>query len=80
MTMIRAIFCSVANLTASTTDFNSDFSFVLSASGNSALLCVMGNHLLIHLKEAAREGIDRTMCTLSTVEFGLEDESTGEYW
>lgn len=78
----RAIYCSVANFIASSTGFDSDFSYVLAASGNSALLCVMGSHLLIHFKEAAEEGIGRRMCALSTMELGLDSDSsksTGEH-
>ena len=71
----------MANLIASSSEFDSDFSYVLAASGNSALLCVMDDHLLIHLKEAAEEGTGHKMCTLSTVVFGIDSDQskdTGE--
>lgn len=50
------IFCSTANIIAYSTEFSSFFAYILNACGNPSLLCVLGNHLLIHLKEAAEDG------------------------
>ena len=60
----------------------------MDAVGNPALLCVMGNHLIIHLKEAAEKGLNEgtsyRLETLNAIEFGRgPDESimmSGECW
>ena len=48
---------------------------VLKAAGDPALLCVLGSHLLIHLKEAAEKGLNGgtsyRMEAISAIDFGL---------
>lgn len=53
----RVIFCSVCNLVANATTVTTQVLNVIDTIGNPALLCVLGNHLLIHLKETADKGL-----------------------
>ena len=52
----RAVFCAVANLIANAGGLNEILTNVFDTIGNPSLLCVLGSHLLIHLREAAEEG------------------------
>lgn len=45
--------CTMANIIAVFTETNPIATFALVAVGNPPLLCVVGNYLLIHLREAA---------------------------
>lgn len=52
------MFCVVAALIPLTTDLDILPASLLQAAGNPSLLCILGSHLLIHLKEAAEEGFN----------------------
>ena len=53
---LSVMLCLIANIVGFATNFGSFFSFVLYVCGSPSLLCVLGNHLLIHLKEAGEAG------------------------
>lgn len=53
---LRTIFCSVVNVIDYTADLSALLGNMINTVGNPSLLCVLGSHLLIHLKEAADEG------------------------
>lgn len=81
----RVIFCAVINILTFVIDLSVLLEDVLNALGSTALLCILGNHLLIHLREAADEGQNegtsyRTK-SLSTIGFeqGVELSELGEH-
>lgn len=67
-----------ANLISSIADLSPLLSNVLLAVGNPSPLCVLGSHLLVHLKEAAEKGLNEGTSyrskTLSGIDFGQETE------
>ncbi|KAH8109192.1 hypothetical protein DFH11DRAFT_1515913, partial [Phellopilus nigrolimitatus] len=71
---IMVIFCSVMQIMADQLYIPNDLlASLLSFSGNPSLLCVLGSHLLVHLKEAgergANGGTSYRMKTMSNIEF-----------
>ena len=46
----------MANLAAYTMDNSQILTDIFTTLGNPSLLCILGSHLLIHLREAAEEG------------------------
>ena len=51
--------CSIANIIANLgTNLPTLAQYILNAAGNPALLCILGNYLLIHLHEAAEAGLN----------------------
>lgn len=71
------VFCTLANIVGfSLGNSNSVLlSYILQAAGSPALLCVLGSHLLIHLKEAGESGLDEGtesygLYSLSVMDFG----------
>lgn len=73
------------NLVSITADLSTVLENILLAGGNPLLLCVLGSHLLIHLKETAEDGRDEGTSyrskSLSTIGFeqGAESSEPGEY-
>ena len=71
----RVIFCSVCNLVANATTVTTQVLNVIDTIGNPALLCVLGNYLLINLKETAEKGLNMGTSytlkekTLSAIDF-----------
>lgn len=53
---ISLIFCGVMNLVPAVANLGLLLDIVFGGIGNTSLLCVLGSHLLIHLREAAEEG------------------------
>lgn len=81
---LSVLFCSLANIVGSNTANargSTLLSYVLIATGSPALLCVLGNHLLIHLKEASEaqlnEGVDPESNCASTVQFARMSKIVG---
>lgn len=76
----RVLFCTVANIIAAASPISPFSSYVLEAAGSPTFLCVVGNHLLIHLKEAVEEGRNEgtsyRMKTISAMGFE-QDGSAG---
>ena len=68
---LRVMLCLIANIVGFATNFGTFFSFVLYVCGSPSLLCVLGNHLLIHLKETG--GISRTQGTSCRPEISSMD-------
>ena len=70
------MFCTLANVVSESATYPTNVEYVLSAAGNPALLCVLGNYLLIHLKEAAELGLNGGTSfrpkTISAMDFGEE--------
>ncbi|KAH8109163.1 hypothetical protein DFH11DRAFT_1548465 [Phellopilus nigrolimitatus] len=70
----RVIFCSVMEIISAQLDVSNillaDFMTLL---GSPSLLCVLGSHLLVHLKEAGERGVNEGMSykmkTISNIEF-----------
>lgn len=74
------IFCSAVNLVAYATELGPLFAAVLNACGQPALLCVLGNHLLIHLKEAGEAGMNEGTSykpKVSSIDFGSDTVASG---
>lgn len=69
-----AIFCAVVNLIESVVDLGTILGNTFSTLGNPSLLCVLGSHLLIHLREAADEDRNERLSyrskSFSAIEFG----------
>ncbi|KAH8109176.1 hypothetical protein DFH11DRAFT_1861694 [Phellopilus nigrolimitatus] len=71
---IMVVFCSVLNIMANQLHIpNALLANLLDALGSPTLLCVLGSHLLVHLKEAgereANGGTSFMMTTMSNIEF-----------
>ncbi|KAH8109805.1 hypothetical protein DFH11DRAFT_1515051 [Phellopilus nigrolimitatus] len=71
---IMVIFVSVMEIMANQLDVpNALLAYLLTIVGSPSLLCVLGSHLLVHLKEAgergANEGTSYRMKTMSNIEF-----------
>lgn len=76
----RIIFCSIANIVANAKELSSVFAYVLATCGSPSLVCVVGNHLLIHLKEAGEAGMSEGTSyrpKLSTINFVKENVASG---
>ena len=75
----RVIFCAVASVMAYTVDLSQDLRNLFNTLGNPSLLCVLGSHLLIHLREAAEEGRNEGTSyrskSLSMINFEQGEES-----
>lgn len=69
--------CSAANILGNVTKFNAFFAYVLNVCGTPTLVCVVGNHLLIHLREAGdarvNEGTSYRLKTISALNFDVDD-------
>lgn len=52
----RLMFCTVANVVAFGAELSQLLQNIFNVLGNPTLLCIMGSHLLIHLREAAEKG------------------------
>lgn len=74
------MFCTLANVISESAIYPMIVEYVLNAAGNPALLCVLGNYLLIHLKEAAEldlnGGTSYRPKTISVMDFGEEMAQT----
>ncbi|KAH8109823.1 hypothetical protein DFH11DRAFT_1861012 [Phellopilus nigrolimitatus] len=71
---IMVIFCCVMEIIADKLDVQSVLlSYFLSFLGSPSLLCVLGSHMLVHLKEAGERGVNGgtsyRMNTMSNIEF-----------
>ncbi|KAH8104859.1 hypothetical protein DFH11DRAFT_1519343, partial [Phellopilus nigrolimitatus] len=71
---IMVIFCSVMEILANQLSItNVLLAYLLSILGSPSLLCVLGSHLLVHLKEAgergANGGTSYRMKTMSNIAF-----------
>ena len=54
----RVIFCCVVNIVASVAELGTLSFYILYVAGSPTLLCILGNYLLIHLKEAGEIGLN----------------------
>lgn len=75
------IFCSAANILGNITKFSSFFAYVLNVCGTPTLICVVGNHLLIHLREAGEVGVNAGTSyrlRISAINFGEGDGAPSE--
>ena len=50
--------CATANMIANATGLSSYFAYIVNACGQLPVLCILGSHLLIHLKEAGETGMN----------------------
>lgn len=75
------ILCSIANIVANVTHFNSTITLLLNALATPSLVCVAGNHLLIHLKEAGEiawnEGTSSDRPKISEINFAEDHATSG---
>lgn len=65
----RAIFFAVMNLVTYSADLSQLLLNIIAVLGNPSLLCVLGSHLLIHLREADDEGRSYGSKSLSSIDF-----------
>lgn len=76
------IFCSAANILGNVMKFSSFFATVLAVCGTPTLICVVGNHLLIHLREAGERGVNKGTSyrprEFSAIDFGINHITTGK--
>ena len=71
------ILCSIANILVTATEFNLYFAYILAYCGNPSLVCVVGNYLLIHLREAGdarRNGGTSYKPNLSSIDFQIAED------
>ena len=54
----RAIFCCVVNIVAAVAEISTLAFYILYVAGSPTLLCILGRHLLINLKEAGEKGFN----------------------
>ena len=75
------ILCSIANILANVTHFNSTITLLLNAPATPSLVCVAGSHLLIHLKEAGEtawnEGTSPDRQKISAINFAEDHATSG---
>lgn len=80
----RVIFCCVVNIVASVAELGTLSFYILYVIGSPTLLCILGNYLLIHLKEAGETGLNEgtsyRLDPTSTMNFGQEQigDTTGK--
>lgn len=75
---IRAVFCAVVQFVDNVTILSTVLSDIFNTLGNPSLLCVLGTHLLIHLREAADEGRNEGTSYGSNSTYAVEFEHETE--
>ena len=73
------MFVNIANIVAFTAHLSSLSAYILNAFGSPSLLCVLGNHMLIHLREAAEVDEDEGATKMTSMKFIEGHEASGRF-
>ena len=72
------MFVNIANIIAYTAHLSSLSAYILNALGSPSLLCVLGNYMLIHLREAAEVDEDDGTTKMTSMKFIEGHEVSGK--